>query len=176
MTRLSYLLLTLAILYTGLPVEAAAQTLSRARQGMTISPLDAKHGLSVNPIGWTFDFYNVEYEGKISDGATAGAGASVRTWPDGTRLNGDVFLRYYLGGQAFHGIALGLKVGPTRQSTGATHLGVGFDINQTLPVKDLVFISTGFGVKRLIGAKVDPGWSTDDRRVFTARFNIGFRF
>ena len=79
----------------------------------------------------------------------------MRTWPDGTRLNGDVFLRYYLGGQAFHGIALGLKVGPTRQSTGATHLGVGFDINQTLPVGDLVFISTGFGVKRLIGAKVD---------------------
>lgn len=176
MTRFARLFLLVVMLCT-LPVtDAAAQFLPRSYGGMSVSQSEGTHSVSLNPIGWTFDFYNVEYEGKVMDGLTAGAGGSMRTWLDGTRLNSDVFLRYYLSGHAFAGTALGIKAGPTRLSTGATHVGVGFDINQTVPLGDRILVSSGFGVKRLIGAETTTQWSSDDRRVWTLRFNVGVRF
>lgn len=176
MTRCARLKLLLVMLWSFSEVEADAQLRIVPSSGMSVSQSEANHTVTVNPIGWMFDFYNIEYEGKLRDGVTAGAGASVRTWQSGTRWNGDVFVRYYLTGREFMGLSLGLKAGPTRQSTGSTHLGVGLDINQTAPITDHIVISTGVGVKRLTGTKAIPQWLDDDRRVVTARINIGIRF
>jgi len=176
MTRCARLRLLLVMLWSFSEVEADAQLRYVPSGGMSVGRSEANHTVTVNPIGWMFDFYNIEYEGKLRDGVTAGAGASVRTWPSGTRWNGDVFVRYYLTGREFTGLSLGLKAGPTRQSTGSTYLGVGLDINQTAPITDHIVISSGVGVKRLIGAEATPQWLDDDRRVVTARINIGIRF
>jgi hypothetical protein len=176
MTRCARLILLPVMVWGFSVVEADAQRRPTSYGGMSVSQSETNHSVTVNPIGWMFDFYNIEYEGKLKDGVTAGAGGSMRTWPTGTRWNGDVFVRYYLTGREFTGLSLGAKVGPTRQSTGSTYLGVGFDVNQTVPITDHIVVSSGVGVKRLIGADANPQWLSDDRRVVTARLNLGIRF
>lgn len=134
---------------------------------------------SANPVGLVMDFYNFEYELRVADAVTAGGGASHRGWylfgeAEKPRLNGDVFVRYYPGGRAFNGLALGLKVGATRLPRDGTLPGLGFDVNHSYAVSDHVVVSTGLGMKRLFGREPRPYAGAPV--VTTLRFNVGIGF
>lgn len=134
--------------------------------------------ISANPFGLVTEFYNAEYEIRVADGLTAGAGASRRGWylfgeGESPRLNGDAFVRYYPGGRAFNGIALGLKVGATRLPNERTLPGAGFDLNHSYAFTDHVVVSTGLGMKRLLGRdRADYAPAV----VATFRLNVGIGF
>lgn len=130
---------------------------------------------SSNPIGLALDFYNFDYELRTSDSVTVGAGASrygerFDTWSAKPYMNGDIFVRYYPGGRAFNGLALGLKAGLTRLRGGDRYAGLGFDINQTATLNEHLAMSAGFGLKRL--ARDTPGTQV----IPTLRFNVGVGF
>lgn len=123
---------------------------------------------SANPVGLMVEFYNFEYELKVSDNVTAGAGASRLGWRPfgGTSepyVNSDVFVRYYAGGRAFNGFTIGLKGGPTKLPGDGTYWGIGFDVNHSTALTDHFVVSTGFGLKRLFrpaaeGSFLVPTW------------------
>ena len=138
--------------------------------GGATSQLEAQKGteprtqvISANPFGLIFGLFNVEYDRKVSESATAGIGGS---WlGKGTAyVNGDIFYRYYLSGTPFRGFEIGLKVGATKFSepdfqleTGHTlasfSVGYGFDVayNWIMGPSDNVAIGLGFGIKKLLG-------------------------
>lgn len=134
--------------------------------------------LSANPFGLVMDFYNAEYELKVAEAVTAGVGASRRGWilfgesQEKPRLNSDVFVRYYPGGNAFNGVAIGVKVGATRMPHDGTFPGIGFDLNHSYALTDHAVISSGIGMKRLIGRDTYAGPTT----ITTLRLNIGLGF
>ena len=134
--------------------------------------------LSANPFGLVMDFYNAEYELKVAEAVTAGVGASRRGWilfgesQEKPRLNSDVFVRYYPGGNAFNGVAIGVKVGATRMPRDGTFPGIGFDLNHSYVLTDHAVISSGIGMKRLIGRDTYAGPTT----ITTLRLNIGLGF
>ncbi|MFN7979636.1 MAG: hypothetical protein U0P30_15995 [Vicinamibacterales bacterium] len=134
--------------------------------------------ISANPFGLVMDFYNAEYELKVADAVTAGVGASRRGWilfgesQERPRLNSDVFVRYYPFGSAFNGVAIGVKVGATRMPDHGTYPGFGFDLNHSYAFTDHAVISTGIGMKRLIGRDSYAGPET----ITTFRINIGLGF
>lgn len=134
--------------------------------------------ISANPFGLVMDFYNAEYELKVADAVTAGVGASRRGWilfgesQERPRLNSDVFVRYYPFGSAFNGVAIGMKVGATRMPHDGTYPGVGFDLNHSFAFTDHAVVSSGVGMKRLIGRETYGGPTT----ITTLRLNIGIGF
>jgi len=88
-------------------------------------------------------------------------------------VNGDVFVRYYPGGQAFQGYSFGVKAGLTRIPNHGSFLGVGFDAHQSWMLNEHFYLGIGGGLKRLLG--------TDDRAfdlklIPTLRTNIGIGF
>ena len=134
--------------------------------------------LSANPFGLVMDFYNAEYELKVAEAVTAGVGASRRGWivfgesQEKPRLNSDLFVRYYPGGNAFNGLAIGVKVGATRMPRDGTFPGIGFDLNHSYAITDHAVLSSGIGMKRLIGRDTYAGLTT----ITTLRLNIGLGF
>lgn len=177
MTRLRPALLVLAIL--AIPRASASQGILGGIMNPGVSTNGApKQVLSFNPVGMVMEFYNAEYEVRVSDTVTAGAGASRRGWylfgeGESPRLNGDAFVRYYPSGSAFNGFALGLKVGGTRLPNERTLPGIGFDLNHSYAMTDHLVMSSGFGMKRLIGRK-GPDYGQDV--ITTIRLNVGFGF
>ncbi len=177
MTRLLPTLLFVAIL--AMPRPSAAQGLLGAIMNPGVATSGAPNQVfSFNPVGMVMEFYNAEYEVRVSDTVTAGAGASRRGWylfgeGESPRLNGDAFVRYYPSGSAFNGIALGLKVGGTRLPNERTLPGIGFDINHSYAMTDHLVLSSGLGMKRLIGRQqADYGQDV----ITTFRLNVGFGF
>ncbi|MEZ5291689.1 MAG: hypothetical protein R2745_11430 [Vicinamibacterales bacterium] len=186
-------LAVVALLAVALP--AAAQT------PLPVPPpgsADPGQVLSANPFGLLIDFFNSEYEIRASDAITVGAGASTRaytaydydysaptapgTFPSGVPArterqkrytNGDVFLRYYPGGRAFHGYSFGVKAGVTRLPNQGDYLGVGFDINHSRMLNRHAYLGSGFGLKRLIGADAR---AFDITYIPTLRINVGVGF
>ena len=134
--------------------------------------------LSANPFGLVMDFYNAEYELKVAESVTAGVGASRRGWilfgesQQKPRLNSDVFVRYYPSGNVFNGVAIGVKVGATRMPNDGTFPGIGFDLNHSYAFTDHAVVSTGIGMKRLIGRDTYAGPTT----ITSLRVNIGLGF
>ncbi len=179
MTRLLLPALVLAA-FVGLPSNAAAQNhVDLMRSLLTPFPTSGampNQVFSSNPIGLAFEFYNFDYEVRTSDSVTVGAGASRLGWrpfdstPPKPYLNGDVFVRFYPGGQAFNGLALGLKAGLTQFPGGGRYPGLGFDMNQSATLNEHLVMSAGFGLKRL--ARDTPGVRT----IPTLRFNVGVGF
>ena len=108
--------------------------------------------LSANPFGLLVDFFNAEFERKVSRSTTAGVGGSYFTQDGDDYVNADLFYRYYPAGRPFDGWAFGVKVGLT-EADGGAHFGVGFDINWSwLPGnQDRFYLGAGFGLKRLFG-------------------------
>lgn len=157
-----------------IPHTAAAQWLPPMPLG-TGAPTQV---LSANPIGLMLEFYNAEYEVRIDDSVTAGAGASRLGWgafggSGKPYLNGDVFVRFYPSGSAFNGLALGFKAGATRLGEDGTYGGLGLDINHSTAVNDHVVISSGVGLKRLLRNKSDLATTV---MIPTFRFNVGIGF
>jgi hypothetical protein len=110
------------------------------------------HVISANPFGLLFNFFNAEYERRISMTSTAGLGGSTLRLDGSRYVNADVFWRFYPGGTPFAGPTLGAKIGLTSVG-GDTHFGYGFDANYSWllgPDRGL-YIGLGFGLKRLVG-------------------------
>ena len=177
MTRFTHTLLVVAML--AIPSLSPAQGILGGIMNPGVATSGAPNQvLSFNPFGMAMAFYNAEYEARIGDALTAGAGASRRGWylfgeGESPRLNGDVFVRYYPSGSAFNGIALGLKVGGTRLPNERTLPGIGFDINHSYAMTDHLVLSSGLGMKRLIGRQqADYGQDV----ITTLRLNVGFGF
>lgn len=132
---------------------------------------------SSNPVGLMVEFYNFEYEVRLSDSLTGGAGASRLGWrpfsaPVEPYINSDVFVRYYPSGSAFNGLAIGFKAGPTKLSEEGTFWGVGLDLNQSAAINDHVVFSTGVGVKRLFRHLQDGTFLVPTFRII--QVGIGF--
>jgi hypothetical protein len=128
--------------------------------------------VSANPFGLLLEFFNAEYERKVSSSTTAGAGGSTIHADDDRYVNADVFVRYYPRGRAFEGLAVGLKAGVTDVDS-QQFFGFGFDVNQSwlMGNSQKFYIGWGFGLKRLVGA--------DDYNQFIPTFrlvNIGVAF
>ena len=132
----------LFVILTARCLPASAQTSAPGQQVV-----------SANPFGLLLEFFNAEYERKVSTSTTAGAGGST-IHADGNRyVNADVFLRYYPRGRALQGLAVGLKAGVTEVDS-ERFFGVGFDVNQSwlMGNSQKFYIGWGFGLKRLVGA------------------------
>ena len=142
------------VLVAGLVISTAAPLC--ARQGAPPAgappPPTRQQVISANPFGVLVDFFNVEFERKVSRSTTAGIGGSYFTLDGDDYVNADMFYRYYPTGRPFDGLAFGVKAGMTNVD-GGPHFGVGFDINWSwLPGnQDRLYLSTGFGLKRLFG-------------------------
>jgi hypothetical protein len=155
--------------------------------------VEYRNVISVNPFGLLLDFFNVEYERAIAPTQTAGFGGSTITssyeeWTGGdvyaTRtaryLNADVFWRYHPSGIPFEGWNLGIKAGITSISSdapgedGGTYFGYGFDANRSwlLGPTNRLYLSTGFGLKRILGADEEFLKYVPTFRVI----NVGFTF
>jgi hypothetical protein len=177
MTRLLALPAMVLAIITTFALPAAAQT-GNGFFGPPSTGGDPTQVLSTNPIGLMHDFYNAEYEVKMADAVTAGAGASRRAWylfgesEEAARLNGDVFVRYYVWGRAFNGLAIGVKAGATRIPDEGTYAGVGWDLNHSYAYSDHAVASVGIGMKRLLGRESLFGASI----VTTLRLNVGIGF
>jgi hypothetical protein len=132
--------------------------------------------ISGNPFGLLIDLVNAEYERRAGRAVTVGAGASRADWgaPTGRPyVNGDIFGRYYPGGQVFAGRSFGVKAGMTQvPGSGRICFGVGVDVNQTWMLNPHFAFSTGFGLKRLIGMDTMEG----ARIIPTLRINVGVGF
>jgi len=132
--------------------------------------------ISGNPFGLVIDLVNAEYERRAGRTVTVGAGASRGSWgaPTGRAyVNGDIFVRYYPGGQVFAGRSFGIKAGMTQfPGSGRAYLGVGVDVNQTWMLNPHFAFSTGFGLKRLFGIAAMEG----PRIIPTLRINVGVGF
>jgi hypothetical protein len=121
--------------------------------------------VSANPFGLLLNFFNAEYERKVSDSTTAGVGGSFYRDSGDDYVNADLFYRFYPSGTPFEGFAFGVKAGITRltepescrflceRRNRAAVFGVGIDINYSwLPGEtDNFYVGTGFGLKRLYG-------------------------
>lgn len=176
MTRLRFpALVMLAILMSSAPPARAQGGFF----GPGVTTGEPSQVFSTNPFGLVMDFLNAEYEVKVAESFTAGAGASRRAWvlfgesQDTPRLNGDVFLRYYPGGHAFNGFAIGVKAGATRMPRDGTFPGVGFDLNHSYALTDHVVVSSGIGMKRLVGHERQFGGPAT---ITTLRVNLGIGF
>jgi hypothetical protein len=142
------------VLVAGLVISTAAPLCARHGDPPDgTAPVPARHQvISANPFGLLVDWFNVEIERKVSRSTTAGIGGSYLTDEGDEYVNADVFYRYYPAGRAFEGWAFGVKVGMTNVD-GASHVGVGFDVNWSwLPgPHDRFYLGAGFGLKRLFG-------------------------
>jgi hypothetical protein len=117
------------------------------------APAQPEQVVSANPFGLLLEFFNAEYERKVSSSTTAGAGGSTIHADDDRYVNADVFLRYYPRGRALDGLAVGLKMGVTDVDS-QKFFGFGFDVNQSwlMGNSQKFYIGWGFGLKRLVGA------------------------
>ena len=147
-----------------------------AAQGASAPPAGPTQVLSGNPFGLVIDLVNAEYERRAGNAVTVGAGASRANWgaPNGRPyVNGDIFVRYFPGGQVFDGRSFGVKAGMTQfPGSGRTYFGLGVDANQTWMLNRHFAFSTGFGLKRLIGTDGLNG----PRIIPTLRINVGVGF
>lgn len=152
----------------------AAPTTARAQAAS--GPGNYQQVISANPIGLLAEFFNAEYERRVSPYSTAGIGGSTYHQEDIDYLNADVFWRYYPQGRPLDGFAFGVKAGIT-SADGTTLPGVGFDANYSwlLGQKQNFYVGIGFGLKRIIGSGSDDDF--DIGYVPTFRLvNIGFAF
>ncbi len=133
----------------------------------TVTPSEAQQTVrppqqvvSANPFGLLLEFFNTEYERRVSDSTTAGIGGSFR---GDDYVNADLFYRFYPSGTPLEGFAFGVKAGITRVAEPCSFscvgrdrgsfFGFGIDTNYSwlLGKNDKFYIGVGFGLKRLFG-------------------------
>ena len=144
-----------------LAIGLTGAQLAHAQPATSPSPA---HVVSANPFGLMLNWFNAEYEQRVSPSITVGAGGSFLSNNDVDYVNSDAFLRYYPAGAALNGFALGAKAGLTRidDSCGAycgrgntrTAFGIGVDTNYSRVVGkgQHLYVGAGFGLKRLFNA------------------------
>jgi hypothetical protein len=138
-------------------LSACALTLSTASahaQEGTKVPVAHHQTISANPFGLMVEWFNVEYERKLTNTATLGVSGSTTGWGDVDLTNGNVFMRYYPQGAALTGFYLGGRTGVARASVDdarATGVVGGFELGYSwlFGAKRHVGLSVGAGVDRL---------------------------
>ena len=117
------------------------------------TPADHRQVVSANPFGLLAEFFNAEYERRVSPSTTAGVGGSMFPGAGDDYVNADVFFRYYPAGRALEGLTVGVKVGVTNVDS-RKFFGYGFDLNHSrlMGTSQKFYIGWGFGLKRLVGA------------------------
>ena len=143
MTRPVFVALVVLGLLGAVPAMTQAQQAIPATQ----------RAISANPFGFLLEWFNGEYEHKVSESTTVGVGGSFFLTDDGDYLNGDLLYRFYPSGKPFEGWALGVKVGVTEVADEGTAFGFGFDTHWSwlLGRNDNFYVAVGVGLKRLVG-------------------------
>lgn len=159
-----------AILVLGHVGAAAAQ------QGDTDPAASHQQLVSSNPFGFVFEWYNVEYERKITPGTSLGFTASYATPSDERIGAGNAILRFYPQGTAFKGLYLGGRAGAyyvDDADDNGVFFGAGVEIGYTwlLGKRKNWYIGLGGGVTRVFGL------SGGDALIPQIRFvNFGYSF
>ena len=68
-------------------------------QDGTKAPVGHQQTISAKPFGLIVEWFNVEYERKLTNTATLGVSASTTAWGDVDLTNGSLFMRYYPQGE-----------------------------------------------------------------------------
>ncbi len=153
---------------------------AEAQDPGTRTPVPDEQVISANPFLLLFEWFNGEYERKVSPTMTLGVGASRFSFDDGdesyTGLNG--FVRYYPQGAALSGFSLGGRLGIHSVSDDDDEgeaYGMGVDIGYSwlLGSERNFYIGLGIGATRLFGGDIEGG-----RVVIPSirLINIGFAF
>jgi hypothetical protein len=129
-------------------------TLSAYAQEGTKTPVGHHQTISANPFGLMAEWFNAEYERKLTATATLGVSGSTTAWGDVDLTNGNVFVRYYPQGAALTGFFVGGRTGVAHASVvdaSATGVVGGFELGYSWLVgaKRHVGLSIGAGVDRL---------------------------
>jgi hypothetical protein len=170
-----------ALLALGVLLGSALPQQARGQEG-TRAPVPHDQVISANPLLLLFEWFNAEYERKISNTSTAGIGGGWISLDGGDDdyVNVHGFYRYYPQGAALSGFYFGGKLGVHRvETSGAdedgTALGFGIDVgyNWLLGVNRAFYVSIGIGANRLFGLDLEDASAT----LPTLRLvNIGFAF
>jgi hypothetical protein len=147
---------SLAVLMVGLaPVTAHAQ------EG-TQTPVPHRQTVSTNPLGLMFEWFNAEYERKLSPRVTWGVSGAYLSVDSGEfdYTNGNVMFRFYPQGAALSGFFIGSRTGVYHVADdfdSAVFFGLGVEVgyNWLLGADRNFDISIGLGVNRLFGGELD---------------------
>jgi len=138
------------------PARVVAQTTSAAPS------TDHAQIISSNPFGLMFEWFNVEYERRMTPSTTWSASVSwfSRDDDDFDYVSGGGAVRYYPSGTALRGFYLGGRGGVYRLSDGldsGTFFGAGFEIGYDwlLGSRQNVGLSIGIGATRLFGGDLE---------------------
>ena len=144
MTRLRLSVAPVVLMLLG-----AVPAMTQAQQAIPAT----RQAISTNPFGFLVEWFNAEYERKVSESTTVGVGGSFFSTGDDGYVNGDLLYRFYPSGTPLEGWAFGVKVGITKASDAETSFGFGFDTNWSwlLGRNDNFYVAAGVGLKRLFG-------------------------
>ena len=132
---------------------------------------------SVNPFGYVFEWYNVEYEHKLATNSTLGFTSSYWT-PDRDRvLAGNAIFRFYPQGIAFKGFYMGGRAGAFQISDSdddGTFFGAGIELGYTwlMGANQNWYLGLGGGVTRIFGGDLDGSTLIPQIRLI----NFGYSF
>lgn len=134
---------------------------TNAQEG-TRTPVAHKQVASTNPFGLMFEWFNAEYERKLTRSTTWGLSSSFFSLDAGDvdYVNGTVVFRYYPQGAALSGFYVGGRTGIHRVSAdgeSGVFYGLGFEIgyNWLLGASRKFSVGIGAGATRLFGNDLD---------------------
>lgn len=156
-----------AVAVSALMLTMAATSLD-AQEG-TRTPVPHDQTISANPFGLMVEWFNVEYERKLTGSGTWGVSGSTTAWGDVDLTNGNLFFRYYPQGAALTGFYLGGRTGIARVSivdASESGLAAGFELGYSW------LLGSGRNVGVSIGAGIDRLFFGEDLDIALARPNI----
>jgi hypothetical protein len=168
----SAFLLGLALLF----LEGAVP--SAAAQSTKIDPAGSHQRLiSMNPFGYVFEWYNIEYEQRVGSSTTLGFTGSFATPSNATFGGANALFRFYPQGMAFKGLYVGGRTGVyylNDMNDNGTVFGAGLEIGYTwlMGARKNWYLGLGLGLTRIFGGDLDGS-----AVIPQARFvNFGYAF
>jgi hypothetical protein len=158
-------------------VLAIAPIHGRAQEGVRV-PVEHQHLISGNPLLLLAEWFNAEYETKLSETFTVGGSGGWLNLDNADYTNLAAFTRYYPQGAALVGFYLGGRFGIHNVESGddsGSAFGFGIDLGYTwlLGPSRSFYIGLGMGATRLFGLDVRGASTT----LPTVRLiNIGIAF
>jgi hypothetical protein len=136
-------------------VLAMSVASAHAQDGVKV-PVAHAQTISANPFGLMLEWFNAEYERKISESVTWGVSGSSLGLGDAAYRRGNVLFRYYPQGAALTGLFLGGRTGVSRVSfdgDSAIFYGAGFELGYSwlFGSRRNVGLSLGAGLDRIFG-------------------------
>ena len=173
-------------------VLIAAMLLATTIRAQTVDLPVQNNVLSINPFGFLFEWYNLEYEHAFSSTASWSLGVGHLNFGDNddddetSYTSADIKLRYYPSAEAPTKFSAGIAFGYSRVSDedpgipgqddfDALSIGIDLGYSWLLGRTRQFFIGTGIGAKRLFPI----GDDSDDDETFgypTLRLSIGYAF